>query len=433
MTSSTLGEVATFLSGGTPSKANSAYWNGPIPWLTPKDMSNYNGSTQDTVTLEAIGNGTRLAPEHSLFIAVRGMSLHNEIRVVAPKRAMAFNQDIKALVPQNIDPDFLFYAITSQIPYLLSRVGAAGHGTGVLSTDILKQLPIARFGVAVERQIGQLFAALDKKIDLNRRANETLEGMAQALFRDWFVDFGPVRRKLAGAPDPVTTLGGLISQGERAKKIAALFPDHIGEHGLPDGWNLRPLSTLANIQLKTINPQLAPDEIYEHFSIPAYDKSQMPTVDLGREIKSNKTLIGRNSVLLSKLNPETARVWLPTPRRLGRQICSTEFLVYQPSRLGGLAFLYALFKSDPFRNLLMGMVTGTSKSHQRVSPKALSEQQIAVPPIASIQAYEELAMPLFQKALLNRSEMVTLAETRDLLLPRLMSGEVRVGAGRESA
>jgi type I restriction enzyme S subunit len=92
-----LSEVAALQSGGTPSKANSEYWSGKIPWLTPKDMTDFNGTTQESVTSEAIGNGTKLAPASAVFIAVRGMSLHKEIRVVKPDRRMSFNQDIKAL------------------------------------------------------------------------------------------------------------------------------------------------------------------------------------------------------------------------------------------------------------------------------------------------------------------------------------------------
>src|ERR1700677_3301933 len=92
-----LAKSAKLLSGGTPSKSNPSFWNGDIPWITPKDMSDWNGTTVDHVTEDAIGKGTRLAPPWTSYIAVRGMSLHNEIRVVRPALAAAFNQDIKAV------------------------------------------------------------------------------------------------------------------------------------------------------------------------------------------------------------------------------------------------------------------------------------------------------------------------------------------------
>src|SRR5205814_921672 len=94
-----LQSVAKMLSGGTPSKAEPSYWQGGIPWLTPKDMNQWNGSTEETVSDAAIGNGTRFAPEGAIFIAIRGMSLHNEIRIVRSEPSLTFNQDIKAVVP----------------------------------------------------------------------------------------------------------------------------------------------------------------------------------------------------------------------------------------------------------------------------------------------------------------------------------------------
>ena len=88
--------------------------------------------------------------------------------------------------------------------------------------------------------IAELLGSLDDKIELNRRMNETLEAMAQAIFRDWFVDFGPTRRKLAGITDPVEIMGGLV-QDAPARRTGALFPDALGDNGLPEGWEERPL------------------------------------------------------------------------------------------------------------------------------------------------------------------------------------------------
>lgn len=155
---SRLPDVATLLSGGTPSKANPNYWGGAIPWLTPKDMSDYNGSTLHRVTEDAIGNGTRLAPAGAIFVAVRGMSLHTEIRVIRSSEPMTFNQDIKAILPKSIDGDFLFFALTAHKPALLSVVEAAGHGTGVLPTDRLTHCRSLGLGLMWSNQSAQSFA-----------------------------------------------------------------------------------------------------------------------------------------------------------------------------------------------------------------------------------------------------------------------------------
>ena len=220
-----LDDVADMLSGGTPRKSNQSYWNGLIPWLTPKDMGKWSGVTEAKVSSEAIGNGTRLAPVDAIFIAVRGMSLHNEIRVLRPAQAMTFNQDIKAIVArQDIDSRYLYYVILSKKPELLDAVEAAGHGTGRLPTDRLKSLLVPRFGSLTETAIAEIFTALDRRVDLNRRMNETLEAMARAIFKDWFVDFGPTRAKAEGRAPYL------------APELWNLFPDALDDEDKPAGW-----------------------------------------------------------------------------------------------------------------------------------------------------------------------------------------------------
>lgn len=198
-------------------------------------MSRFDGNTQDSVTRAAIGNGTREASEDSLFIAVRGMSLHNEIRVVRPRRKMAFNQDIKAITPvAAVDGRFLYYALLAKVPELLDAVEAAGHGTGVLPTDKLNSLPIPDLPLPEQRAIAATLGALDDKIELNRKMNATLEAMARALFRDWFVDFGPTRAKMeARAP-------------YLSPDLWSLFPDRLDDEGKPEGWDEKPLDEIAD-------------------------------------------------------------------------------------------------------------------------------------------------------------------------------------------
>ena len=89
-------------------------------------------------------------------------------------------------------------------------------------------------------ELRRCLGSLDDKIELNRRMNETLEAMAQAIFRDWFVDFGPTRRKIEGATDPVEIMGGLVTDPERAsQQMADMFPASFGDNGLPEGWTGR--------------------------------------------------------------------------------------------------------------------------------------------------------------------------------------------------
>src|SRR5437667_10838709 len=96
----TLGQVTTFLSGGTPSKDAPQYWSGPIPWVSAKDMKRFRlDDTEDHVTEEGVANGTRLVPAGTVFLLARGMTLLNDVPTCVASRPMTFNQDSKALRP----------------------------------------------------------------------------------------------------------------------------------------------------------------------------------------------------------------------------------------------------------------------------------------------------------------------------------------------
>jgi type I restriction enzyme S subunit len=282
-----------------------------------------------------------------------------------------------------------------------------------------------------QKQIVSVLGGLDDKIELNRRMNETLEAMAQAIFRDWFVDFGPVRRKLAGVTNPVAIMGGLMPDPARAADLARLFPDALNDEGLPERWGEMRVDQIADQSTGAVNPQNLPDVVFEHYSLPAYDTGQEPARDLGATIKSNKVRILEGSILVSKLNPETPRVWLPNEDSGLLRVASTEFLMFTPKSGLGRGFLYFMFQDASVRQIMEGMVTGTSKSHQRISPPALLKTKLIVGTVNMFVAFDALVAPILLRLLALRAENRTLAETRDYLLPRLMSGAVRVGEALE--
>ncbi len=130
-------------------------------------------------------------------------------------------------------------------------------------------------------------------------------------------------------------------------------------------------------------------------------------------------------LLLSKLNPVIPRVWLPEPGLAHTNVCSTEFLVCVPTAAPA-SYLYCLFGSEDFRLELCGLVTGTSNSHQRVRPGDFEKLKTAHPSDDVLAAFDAMAAPLLELMLANRRASRTLAELRDLLLPKLLFGELRM-------
>ena len=210
--------------------------------------------------------------------------------------------------------------------------------------------------------------------------------------------------------------------------IAALFPDSFVDSELgqiPEGWTVFCLDELTDHHTKSIAPSKFPEAVFEHFSIPAYDSGQMPVVDQSSAIKSNKVIVPSDAILLSKLNPEITRVWMPDKPNDCPQVCSTEFLAFTSRYPGNRSLLFSLFKDTAFRTMLQSMVTGTSKSHQRVAPKALKRNNVLPGTPALFESFGDLASPMLAGMLTNRAESHALAALRDALLPKLISGEVK--------
>jgi len=306
--------------------------------------------------------------------------------------------------------------------YLLQSLGLEGMNSDSavpgLNRENAHALAVRIPSLPEQRAIASILGALDDKIELNRRMNETLETIARALFTSWFVDFDPVRAKMEGR-QPV----GMDAE------IAALLPEGLEESeigAIPVGWQIAPFSSLATLSRVTINPSNYPSEVFDHYSLPAFDQGQIPASDQGNTIKSQKFVVPGSSLLLSKLNPRFPRAWIPTVSPLRRAIASTEFLVLLPHHETPREYLYSLYLSSGFMEDFASRVTGTSGSHQRVKPEDLLSMVVVLPPGPLRRAFNDRTGPLLRRVSANRQESLTLATIRDTLLPKLLSGEVRV-------
>lgn len=407
-----LGEIATLLSGGTPSKSNEAFWGGEIPWLTPKDMSHWDGTTQAHVTDASIGRGTRLAPPNAVFVAVRGMSLHNEIRVIRSEKPITFNQDIKAIVAGPlIDPLFLFYAITAAKGELLGLVSAAGHGTGVLDTDRLRSLALRSLPLVEQRSIARVIGAIDDKIELNRKMNETLEAMARAIFKDWFVDFGPTRAKMEGRAPYL------------APDIWSLFPDRLDDEGKPEGWSGGSLSDFAVLNPESWSRANYPERIdYVDLSNTKWGTIETVTRFTSDAAPSRAQRILRpGDTVVGTVRPGNGSYAFVSANGLTG---STGFAVLRPTREIYREAIYLAATSKENIERLAHLADGGA--YPAVRPELLAATELTAAPESVFSAFSAATSALVDRAEANKSESHTLAATRDFLLPKLMSGEICV-------
>ena len=164
-TRSELSALVSFKSGGTPSKTEAAYWGGPVPWISAKDLKEFDvAASIQTLTAEGAARAS-IVPANTILLLVRGMGLFKDIPIGVTRRPVAFNQDIKALIPvEKIDSRFLAYALKSWRTVLMDRVDRAGHGTGRLAMDFIEALPIAFPSTAQQQRIVATLDTADSEI-----------------------------------------------------------------------------------------------------------------------------------------------------------------------------------------------------------------------------------------------------------------------------
>ena len=295
-----------------------------------------------------------------------------------------------------------------------AKTGSAQAGA---NAKVLGSFKFELRSLPEQKTIAHILGTLDDKIELNRKTNETLEAIAKALFKSWFVDFDPVRAKAEGR------LTGLPAE------ISDLFPDsfeksELGE--IPRGWRVQAFGSLLSISRDSINPSDTPLELFDHYSIPAYDSGCKPSKEFGESIKSQKFLVEDDSLLVSKLNPSTPRVWIPYSSGTRRRICSTEFLVCRTFQGVGRSFAYCLASSDPIIETMIGLAGGTSNSHQRIRPEDFLNLTCCPGNEQVRTVFCSLVDPIMNSVLWNKQESVDLGQMRDTLLPKLISGELRI-------
>jgi len=305
------------------------------------------------------------------------------------------NMGIFKMGKNSLKSSWLYYWLKS--PYALAYVNQrlAGSTQSYLTLNSLREYPILYPGDKIAKKIISILKPLDDKIEVNRRINENLEQQAQALFKSWFVDFEPFK------------------DGEFVESELGM---------IPKGWRVGKLGDLVDIIKPSIKPQ--GNLVYSHYSIPAFDESQIPSSDIGETIKSNKFSIQDSVTLLSKLNPEHKRIWYVNKVE-ANAICSTEFLPFYAKNREQSAFVYCYLNSSYIYREIANGARGTTNSHQRIDAKAILSRDLAYNNKV-ISLFCNIVGSILEQRCHASQESRRLASLRDTLLPRLMSGELKV-------
>ena len=321
---------------------------------------------------------------------------------------------IRAKAVNGNDPKFLFYMLQT----LHLNNYRVGSGQPLLNQTILSQISATIPTPSEQRRIARILGTLDEKIELNRQMNETLEATARAIFKSWFVDFDPVKAKMEGRKPPCMDT-----------KTAALFPSAFQDSPLgkiPQGWEVATLGKIAkNVRRSVKASEIEPSEYFlglEHMPRRNIVLSQWETAS---QIQSNKYRFGKGEILFGKLNPHFHKVGIAPVDG----ICSTDILVVQPIETEWFGVVLSLVSGDNFVAYTSAHARGTTLP--RTNWKDMSSYKTVLPKVEIAHKYTEFIQPIVRRIIENIHESHTLSQTRDILLPKLLSGEIRVDEAAE--
>lgn len=373
-----LGELVSFASGGTPSKKRDDYWGGTIPWISAKTLKTENIDTSDLfITEEGLKAGSKIAPKGSILLLTRGSGLFNGIPIARVEKDVAFNQDIKCLDSYGeVENEFIFYWLLSQKDYLMAKVGVTGIGAGKFDLDFLQKLMIPIPSERERKSIVGFASSISEKIRCNAKVNDNLLWQAQALYKDRFIDLKPFNGRMP--PDwQLGTVSEIIELHD-SKRI--------------------PLSSRERANLTKIYPYYGATSVMDYVDRYLFDGIYLLLGEDGTVVDDKGFPI---------LQYVEGKFWVNNHAHIitGKNGFTVETL-------------YLLFSLTNVRSIVTGAV------QPKISQANLNNVSVVIPSKAELGTFNSIVQPIFSQIRNLRAESDRLTATRDILLPRLMSGEI---------
>ena len=376
----TLGEIGTIVGGATPSTKNTSFYDGNIPWLTPKDLSvNSNKFIfrgERNITEAGFKScSCKMLPKGSVLFSSRAPIGY----VAIAANDMCTNQGFKSVIPnEETDSEFLYYLLK----YNKDNIASQGSGTtfAEVSGKTMKEIEVmVPKETDDQRRIASILSSLDRKIELNNKINDDLEEMAQAIFKNWFVDFEPF-------------------------KDGKFVDSELGM--IPEGWKVGTLGELCNFKRgKNLLTKNAIDE-------------GVPVVAGGLEPSCYHNVANTGAPVIT-VSGSGANAGFMRMYHVPVWASDCSFIDISCENF---YFVYCFLKVNS--KLLKHAQTGAVQPH--VKPSDIHDFELVIPDKESIYDFQDKVKPFFDKIASIQKENSRLSLLRDTLLPRLMSGELEV-------
>ena len=398
-----LHEIGRIVGGATPPTKDSANYDGEISWITPKDLSNFTGryiqKGERSITQKGFESSScQILPKGSILFSSRAPIGY----IAIAANELCTNQGFKSIIPDNnlVNNLFLYYLLK----YNKEEIEGLGSGTTFkeVSAKVMQNFDIKIPSIQTQKKIADILSSLDDKIELNRRINDNLEQQAQALFKSWFVDFEPFKEGMF-----VDSELGMIPESWRVCSAETIFKINIGK--TPPRKEQQWFSNINNGNVKWISiSDLGSNEIFiedskEYLTKEAISKFNIIVVPEDTILVSFKLTVGRVGISNCELttNEAVARFYLP--KSYFREYTYLSLKKYNYARLGS-----------------------TSSIATAVNSKIIKNMKLLIPPVTIISEFSKRINPLFNAIRIYENEIRNLSKIRNTLLPKLMSGELKI-------
>lgn len=408
-------------SGATPRGGKAAYLEqGPYSLIRSQNIFNdtfaYSGLAY--ISDEQAEQLSNVAIEkNDVLLNITGDSVARVCQVPIDTLPARVNQHVAIIRPNpsKLYHRFLrYYLVSPSMQNHMLMLASAGATRNALTKGVIEDFEIPSFPLSDQKAIASVLSALDDKMESNRRMNETLEEMARAIFKSWFVDFDPVCAKAEGK-----------QPAHMDAETAELFPSSFGDDGLPVGWRGG-----AAADLIEFNPK---EKLTKGVKAIYIEMSNLPTqgpvitdwalreFKSGTKFRNGDTLFARITPCLE--NGKTAFVDVLDEGEIAWG--STEYIVMRSKNGLPPPLSYVLARNDAFREHAKQSMTGTS-GRQRAQADVVANFSLVVADAEVYTAFGQSVDIWFDKIAQNADENSTLALLRDTLLPKLMSGDIRI-------
>ena len=411
----TFSELCNITRGASPRPINDWTTKNGIPWVKISDasssMSRFIEITNEHIKKEAQSRSVKVFPGDLILSnsATPGIPMFMKIEACIHDGWLLLRNF------RGIDKVFAYYLLVHERSALVQQ----GNGSVFtnLKTEILKKHKILLPPLPEQRAIAHILGTLDDKIELNRRMNETLETMARAIFKSWFVDFDPVRAKAEGRDTGLP------------KEIADLFPDgfedsELGE--IPRGWKVEPFTNVVEIigggTPKTSVAQYWNGSIFWFSVEDSPNDSDIWVVDTKRRITEEGFLNSSTKILPFGSVIITARGTVGKLALVGFPMAMNQSCYGVRGKIEADYWVYFMIK-----DLITGLKQRTHGSvFDTITRNTLEKVSLVLPPNKILVAFQNQVQSMLDKIRLNLNESRTLANIRDTFLPKLLSGEIRL-------